>query len=61
MLLLAFMMTRNREWSIIPSQHPPRIAESDLDNITREMREMLSRARIDAEIVIVPTQDPLDG
>jgi len=62
MLLLAFMMTRNREWS----DHTIRIIrpvspKADLDNITREMREMLSRARIDAEIVIVPTQDPLDG
>lgn len=60
MLLLAFMLKKNREWR----GHPiriirPVVRKADIGNIDKEMRAMLAQARIDAELVIVPTETPL--
>jgi len=58
MLPLAFMLKKNREWR----DHPiriirPVVPKADMKNIQNEMREMLAQTRIEADLVIVPT-DP---
>lgn len=60
MLLLAFLLKRNRPWR----SHPLRIIRSvapkaDIANVTAEMKQMLADARIEADLVIVPTVEPL--
>jgi amino acid transporter len=62
MLLLALMLKKNREWR----DHPIRIIlpvapKADVNNIDNEMREMLAQARIEADLVIVPTDTPNDA
>ena len=62
MLLLALMLKKNREWR----DHPiciirPVAPKADIKNINKEMRETLAAARIDAELVILPTDSPLDA
>lgn len=60
MLLLAFLLKKNPEWRDCPIRvlRPVELA-ADVDGVTRKMQSMLSVARIDAEIVILPTADPL--
>ena len=60
MLLLAFMLKKNREWR----DHPiriirPVVRKADIENIEKEMQELLALARIEAELFIVPTETPL--
>ncbi len=59
MLLLAYLLRRNPEWSNRPlhiiQPVPP---NADTENIERQMREMLTQARIDAELIIIPTDAP---
>ncbi len=60
MLLLAFMLKKNREWR----DHPIRLLRTvapraDIVNIEHETRRMLSLARIEAELVILPGDEPL--
>lgn len=62
MLLLALMLKKNRQWR----DHPIRIIRpvaprADIQNIAKEMSELLSQARIMADLVIVPTESPLDA
>ncbi|SFI39040.1 Amino acid transporter [Tindallia magadiensis] len=62
MLLLAFMLRNNREWR----DHSIRILrpvapKADVDNIEKEMQDLLVQARIDAEIVIMPTDKPFEA
>ncbi len=62
MLLLAYLLKRNPEWS----DHPLRIIrpvapKADIENIEKEMNEMLAQARIEAELVIVPTESQIDA
>jgi hypothetical protein len=61
MLLLAFMLTKNREWR----DHRIRVIrpvapKADIVNIESEMRAMFERARIDAELVVMPSTDPIE-
>ncbi len=61
MLVLAFMLKKNSEWH----DHPIRIIrpvapKADIENIEKEMREMLNLARIEAELLIVRTESPLE-
>lgn len=62
MLLLAFMLKQNPEWS----NHPLRIlrpaaVKADTSNIEKTLLETLAGARIDAEIVVLPTDNPLEA
>ncbi len=62
MLLLAFMLKKNREWR----DHPLRVLrpvspKADQENIEREMREIFDYARIDAELCLLPTEEPLEA
>lgn len=62
MLLLAFMLKKNREWR----DHPIRIIRpvapsADVENIESQMRDLLAKARIEAELLIIPTETPLDA
>ncbi|QVL35696.1 amino acid permease [Aminirod propionatiphilus] len=62
MLLLAHLMKQNRIWR----NHPLRILcpvppRADRENLTAEMTDRLALARIDAEIVVLPTDDPLSA
>nr|VFJ59767.1 MAG: Amino acid transporter [Candidatus Kentron sp. DK] len=59
MLLLSFMLKKNRQWR----DHPIRLIRpvsprADIENIEKEMSEMLARGRIEADIIVVPTEDP---
>lgn len=62
MLLLSFMLKKNREWR----DHPIRIirtvpSKADVENIEKEISEMLTKGRIEADIVVVPTEEPLEA
>ncbi|MDD4737497.1 MAG: amino acid permease [Kiritimatiellae bacterium] len=62
MLVLAFMLKKNREWRdrsirIIRPVAP----KADIENIEKEMREMMDLARIEAELLIVRTESPLEA
>nr|VFJ48391.1 MAG: transporter, cation-chloride cotransporter (CCC) family [Candidatus Kentron sp. DK] len=59
MLLLSFMLKKNRQWR----DHPIRLIrpvspKADIENIEKEMSEMLTKGRIEADIVVVQTEDP---
>jgi len=61
LLLLAFLLKKTPQWS----GHTLRIIrpvapKADVKNIEKEMREMLVDARIESEIVIVPTETPIE-
>lgn len=60
MLMLAYLLKKNQEWQ----DHTLRIIrpvaiKADRENIEKEMNEMLSHARMEAELVIISTEDPL--
>lgn len=62
MLLLSFMLKKNREWR----DHPIRIirpvaSKADVKNIEKEISEMLAKGRIEADIIVVPTEDPFEA
>jgi len=62
MLLLAYLLTRNNEWRDRPLRIIRPVApKADIQNIEKEMGEQLSLARIEAELVIVPTETALDA
>ncbi len=61
MLLLAFLLKKNPEWrdrSLRILRPIP--AKADVHNVAREMQEMLGTARIEADLLIVPTETPLE-
>jgi len=62
MLLLAFLLKKNPAWRgrrirILRPVAP----KADVENITKEMKEMLAEARIEADLVLLPTEDPLEA
>jgi len=60
MLLLGFLLRQDREWRDCPLRIlRPVASKADVENVIHEMNEILTAARIEAEIVIVPTEDPL--
>ena len=62
MLLMAFLLKGNREWRDNPLRILRPIAQkADVENVEKEMREMLQGGRIDAEIIVLPTEYPLDA
>jgi len=62
MLLLGFLLKENLEWRDCALRIlRPVPLKADVDNVTVEMKEMLSGARISAEIVVLPTDCPLEA
>ncbi|MBN1541573.1 amino acid permease [candidate division KSB1 bacterium] len=62
MLLIAYLLRLNRQWRLNPLRIlRPVVPKADVENIRKEMEKMLSLARIRAEIVILPTENPLDA
>jgi amino acid transporter len=60
MLLFAFMLKKNPEWRDRPLRIlRPIPARADVHNVARQMQELLVTARIEADLVIVPTETPL--
>lgn len=61
-LLLAYLLKQNQEWR----RHPLRILrpvplKADKANAARELRETLELARIEAKVLILETDNPLDA
>jgi amino acid transporter len=62
MLLLGFLLKENRGWRDSPLRIlRPVPLKADLENVRAEMREVLSDGRIKAEIVLLPTNNPLES
>ncbi|MBU1228462.1 MAG: amino acid permease [Proteobacteria bacterium] len=62
MLLLGFMLKKEPGWSSRPIRIlRPVSPMADMENMTQEMVGMLEEARIEAEIVLLPTERPLDA
>jgi len=62
MVLLGFLVKQNREWRDCPLRIlRPVPVKADVENVTAEMTEVLTDARIDAEIVVLPTEDPMEA
>jgi len=62
MLLLAYLLTETNEWRARPLRIIYPVApKADVASIEQEMAELLSRARIEAEVVVVPTEAPLEA
>lgn len=60
MLLLAYLLKGNHEWRDCPLRVLRPVApKADVENVEKEMRELLIGGRIDAEIVVLPTDQPL--
>ncbi len=61
MLLLAHLLKRNPEWRNRPIRIlrpvPPK---ADVHNVANGMQEMLALARIEADLVVMPTEIPID-
>lgn len=62
MLLLAYLLKRNPEWRTRPIRIlrpvPPR---ADIHNVAKEMQDMLSMARIEADLVVMPAESPIEA
>jgi amino acid transporter len=62
MLLLGHLLKENREWRDCPLRIlrpvPPK---ADMENVEKEMKNIISGGRIEAEIVVLPTNDPLSA
>jgi amino acid transporter len=61
-LLVGFLMKQNREWRDKPLRILRTVAlKTDVENLKKEINEMLKMSRIKAEIIILPTVDPLSA
>ncbi|PKL48771.1 MAG: amino acid permease [Candidatus Riflebacteria bacterium HGW-Riflebacteria-2] len=59
-LLLGFLLKENREWRHCPLRILRPIAlKADLNKVRSDMKTMLKNARIEAEVVVLPTDKPL--
>lgn len=62
MLLLAYMLKKEPGWSSKPIRILRPVAPlADMENMRQEMEGMLEEARIEAEIVLLPTETPLEA
>ena len=62
MLLMAYLLKGNHEWRDNPLRILRPVApKADVENVEREMKEILQHGRIEAEIVVLPTEKPLDA
>lgn len=62
MLLFAYLLQKNPEWR----SHPIRILRpmppmADIHNVAKEMQDMLAGARIEADLVIMPAESPIEA
>ncbi|MDD4961360.1 MAG: amino acid permease, partial [Candidatus Marinimicrobia bacterium] len=61
-LMMAFLLHQNRDWRDKSLRILRPVAEkADVLNLRFEMEEMLKNARIDADILILPSADPLQA
>ncbi|MDZ7821960.1 MAG: hypothetical protein U5N26_09190 [Candidatus Marinimicrobia bacterium] len=59
-LLMAFLLKQNREWRDKKIRILRPVApRADMENIRAEMLEMLKLSRIEAEIILLPGNEPL--
>jgi len=62
MLLLGYLLKRNRAWRDCPLRIlRPVKPKADMENVKREMQEMLTKGRIEADILVLPTEEPLEA
>lgn len=62
MLLMGYLLKGSREWRDCPLRVlRPAELKADVENVEREMSEMLMKGRIEAEISVLPTDDPLNA
>ncbi|HAE39800.1 MAG TPA: hypothetical protein DCG57_14390 [Candidatus Riflebacteria bacterium] len=62
LILLGFLLKENREWRDCPLRILRPIAlKANLEKVRSDMRTVLKNARIDAELVILPTDNPLEA
>ncbi len=61
LLLLAFLLKKNQEWQACPLRIIRTLPDkADVHNVAKEMQEMLSESRIEADLLIVPTAKPIE-
>lgn len=62
MLLLGHLLQENREWRDCPLRIlrpvPPK---ADVEKVEKDMKNIISGGRIEAEIIVLPTNDPLSA
>ena len=62
MLLLAYLLKKNPAWRNRPIRIlrpvPPK---ADVHNVAREMQDLLAGARIEADLVVMPAESPLEA
>jgi len=62
MLLLAYLLKKNPAWRNRPIRIlrpvPPK---ADIHNVAREMQDLLAGARIEADLVVMPAESPLEA
>jgi hypothetical protein len=62
MLLLAYLLKTNGVWKDQPLRIiRPAPPKADAENIEKDMQEVLAHARISAEVLILPTDTPLEA
>ncbi|MDY0146320.1 MAG: amino acid permease, partial [Kiritimatiellia bacterium] len=62
MLLLAYLLKKNHEWRTRPIRIlRPMPPKADIHNVAQEMQAMLADARIEADLVIMPAESPLEA
>ena len=62
MLLLAYLLKKNPEWRTRPIRIlRPMPPKADIHNVAREMQAMLADARIEADLVIMPAESPIEA
>lgn len=60
MLLLAYLLKKNPEWRNRPIRIlRPMPPKADIQNVAKEMQEMLASARIEADLAIMPADSPI--
>ncbi|MEA2077483.1 MAG: amino acid permease [Candidatus Marinimicrobia bacterium] len=61
-LLAGFLLQQNREWRSKPLRILRTVApKADVNNLKNEISEMLTLSRIEAEVVVLPCEDPLEA
>jgi hypothetical protein len=62
MLMMAFLLRENTQWRDCPFRILRTVPlEADAENVKAQMREMLAEARIEAQIKVLPTDEPLEA
>lgn len=62
MLMMAFLLHENLQWRDCPIRILKTVPEmADLENVNLEMKKIITESRIEAEIVILPTNNPLEA